>query len=529
MARVRVFLMTVLLLLGSGRAVPAQLLSPGKLSRAHASVEGVRKCTECHELGQRGSSNARCLSCHGPIEKRMAAQLGYHATVRDRSCGSCHKEHLGTAVQPTRFDTAAFRHEEAGYELKGGHVRAGCRDCHVPERITAADVRAVSTGPGFLQRTFLGVGAGCLNCHRTGSPHGRQFGARDCAACHVERDWTSAPRFDHDRAGYTLTGLHARVECSRCHTSSTGPESVRWTGLRFNLCTDCHRDPHAGKMSGTCTACHSTQGWQRIDAARVERRFDHARTNFPLRGAHAQAECASCHSTRRDTRAIAIRFQAGTERFTYARPAARDCGSCHVDPHPARLRSVAGRSSCASCHNEQGWLPTSYDLARHDRVKTFPLSGAHAVVTCRDCHADAAARRSFMLPASTCKSCHQGDDPHKGAYGLRACSECHGTTDFKDTFFDHERARGAACGSCHERQDPHAGQFQGRSCSDCHVTTTFRVERFDHTATRYPLDGEHAGVRCAACHRPERTAAGQNVVRFKPLAMTCAACHGGNR
>jgi hypothetical protein len=516
------------LLLASAHPVGAQLISPGKLSSAHASVDGVRNCTECHALRQRGSSNARCLSCHAPIETRIATQAGYHATVREQNCGGCHKEHLGTAVQPTRFDTTTFRHTETGFELKGGHVRAGCRECHAPERITAADIHAVKSGPGYLRRTFLGVGTTCLNCHRTESPHGIQFSARSCADCHDERNWTSAPRFDHGKAAYALTGEHERVDCYGCHTGKEHPKSVRWAGVKFSACTDCHRDPHAGKMAGTCTKCHSTAGWRRIDATTVERGFDHSRTRFALRGAHARADCSSCHGARRERRDIAIRFVASTERFTYARPVVRDCASCHVDPHPARLRTLAGGLSCAACHTEQRWGPTTYDLPRHDRVRAFPLTGGHAVVTCQACHADPRSK-SFILPASSCRSCHTKDDPHKGEYGARECAECHRATRFQDTFFDHAGAQGAACTTCHQRQDPHAGQFRNLTCDRCHATTTFRIERFDHRATRYPLDGEHMRVRCASCHRAERAADGRTFIRYKPLATTCAACHGGNR
>ncbi|HSL70013.1 MAG TPA: hypothetical protein VK864_07200 [Longimicrobiales bacterium] len=525
----RLLIAALVCLLAGGdlQTAQAQLISPGKLSAAHSSVEGLRKCTECHELGQRGTSNARCQSCHEPIKTRMAGNQGYHATVKDQPCGSCHKEHLGTAVHPTRFDTATFKHTDTGFELKGGHVEAGCRSCHTPGRITAADVRAVTAGMRYLQRTFLGVGASCLNCHRAESPHGKQFGTRGCEACHDERDWHSAPRFDHAETDYALTGKHRTVECSGCHGGNGGPETMRWSNLEFGACADCHRDPHAGKMTGACSSCHSTAGWQRIDAAKVESKFDHSRTRFALHGAHARADCALCHQPQRDARDIAIRFVASTQRFTFARPIVSSCASCHVDPHPARLKTVAGTNSCAACHTEQRWLPTTYGLARHDQLETFPLTGAHAVVTCKGCHAEARTNSAFMLPGRSCQSCHAKDDPHKQVYAGRECSECHRTTNFKDTFFDHARAKAAACTSCHQAQDPHLGQFRGLACDRCHLTTTFRVERFDHQKTRYPLDGEHALVACNSCHRPERSTSGRVFTRYKPLETTCAACHGG--
>ena len=47
------------------------LVSPGRLARAHAQLEGIRGCQNCHEPGQRVTAR-RCLTCHKPVEERMA-------------------------------------------------------------------------------------------------------------------------------------------------------------------------------------------------------------------------------------------------------------------------------------------------------------------------------------------------------------------------------------------------------------------------------------------------------------------------
>ena len=49
------------LLLVSGAPLGAQIISPGKLSAAHASLDGMTNCTQCHELGKKGASDAKCL------------------------------------------------------------------------------------------------------------------------------------------------------------------------------------------------------------------------------------------------------------------------------------------------------------------------------------------------------------------------------------------------------------------------------------------------------------------------------------
>jgi hypothetical protein len=48
---------------------------------------------------------------------------------------------------------------------------------------------------------------------------------------------------------------------------------------------------------------------------------------------------------------------------------------------------------------------------------------------------------------------------------------------------------------------------------------------FDHARqSRFALDSNHRDLTCATCHRPE-----QGVVRYRPLARSCAACHGPAR
>ena len=43
--------------------------------------------------------------------------------------------------------------------------------------------------------------------------------------------------------------------------------------------------------------------------------------------------------------------------------------------------------------------------------------------------------------------------------------------------------------------------------------------------SRYKLDGAHARLACATCHKPELRG-GKRLVFYKPLPLTCAGCHG---
>ena len=49
------------------------LVSPGRLSRAHASLEGITNCLSCHSAG-RGVAADKCLTCHKPVAERIARQ-----------------------------------------------------------------------------------------------------------------------------------------------------------------------------------------------------------------------------------------------------------------------------------------------------------------------------------------------------------------------------------------------------------------------------------------------------------------------
>lgn len=488
--RVAAVAIASLLLVTGARDAHAQLISPGKLTRPHSELEGIRNCTRCHELGKPGASDGKCLACHEPLAARMRAGTGYHATLEGKVCAECHKEHFGEEFELVRFDSAGFDHAAIGYPLDGGHDAIGCRDCHQPQLIAATDVRGFKGEASALGRTYLGLGKLCLSCHEADDPHRGQFAKQSCDECHGEDDWKEARRFDHDRTRYRLTGLHRRVRCRDCHRPLDGPVSagrLQFTGLAFGGCESCHRDVHRGAMGPRCERCHGTAGWHRIaDRGEVERGFDHSTTDFTLVGAHARAECSACHSasSRRDDR-LRMTFVAGTERNVYPHPVATACTSCHLDYHSGAFAGSPGGIACEGCHGEDDWTPTTYGIDRHNRESKFELTGAHIPVICTACHAEESA----------------------GYHVLRF------------------RIADQTCVGCHSTDDPHAGQFGARVCTECHDTNAFKVASFDHSRTRWPLDGAHRDVPCASCHAQEQTTSGALVVRYRPLATECRTCH----
>jgi hypothetical protein len=465
-----------------------QLISPGKLSAAHADLEGIRSCTRCHRLRQSGTAADLCLECHQPLASRMERGEGYHGRLADRTCDGCHKEHFGVDFGLVRLDSLAFEHEEqAGYTLRGEHETVACRSCHRAELVSDPVVLEAKRARGALDRTFLGLGNTCRGCHAPDTPHADQFEERPCADCHDEAGWSGAGGFDHNSTSYALTGLHRDVACEGCHrplSSVVVAGGLQYAGIRADRCTACHEDEHSGAMPGRCESCHGTSGWKQVNRRRVESTFDHRATGFVLLGAHAAAPCSSCHQKPPAGSAVRLRFEPATKSDAYPTPLAGSCTDCHEDRHDGVFLDRPGHGVCDGCHGQAAWLPADYDIERHNRESEFLIDGAHQVVPCASCHPASEGMPRFRLESPSCSDCHAPSDPHRG-------------------------------------------QFRERSCDSCHSGSSFRIADFDHDGTRFPLDGAHEDVTCEACHTAEEGPSGELFVRYTPLASQCVDCHGG--
>ena len=486
-------------------ASPAQaqlggFVSPGDLAEAHAELEGLRRCTKCHEAGA-GVSAERCLECHDDVAAQVSARRGYHADL-DEQCERCHPDHRGREFDMVSLDVERFRHQSTGFALAGAHEIA-CEKCHLE------------------QDTWTGLSRDCDSCHGEGEPHGAQESARsllsDCRACHHDRDWTALPLppsiFDHldgEFVDYVLEGAHQQADCVACHLDwlflPTGAEA----------CTDCHDDPHRVRFDQPCQECHGI-----VDAWDVPR-FDHDRTPYPLRGRHRHVRCADCH---RDV-------------VTEALPHDR-CEDCHRDVHEGQFHP----QGCHECHSVDvaSWRMPDFD---HSTTR-YPLQGLHIEVPCEGCHENEAAGLYVGLPFELCTDCHL--DPHDGAFEPRGCDACHsvGVREFGLHGFDHQlsdypldanhdqvacdRCHGAEearvwtglahadCDACHD--DVHEARFEPTDCFTCHVGQGWSVQDFDHGLTAYPLQGAHVEVACELCHGVD-----EPVYRGLPYA-SCVDCH----
>ncbi len=65
------------------------------------------------------------------------------------------------------------------------------------------------------------------------------------------------------------------------------------------------------------------------------------------------------------------------------------------------------------------------------------------------------------------------------------------------------------------------------NCQTCHQSAEqWKADLFDHQLTEFPLEGRHAEIDCAACHKAEMQSDGQERVIYKIEKFQCIDCHG---
>ena len=409
---------------------------------AHTNAE----CEDCHIEDYAGTP-IDCFSCH---------QADFEGAVPDHqefpiTCEECHNE--------SAWGAAIFNHSESGFPLRGAHAVAACEDCH--------------TGG------FTGAPSDCFSCHQADfegatEPDHRAFPVT-CEDCHGETAWEPAI-FDH--AAFPLLGAHAVAACEDCHAAG-------YAGTPRD-CFSCHRadfegatDPDHGGFPTTCEECHGQTSWDSAD-------FNHAQSGFPLRGAHAAADCQDCHAG----------GYAGTPS---------DCFACHqADFQGADDPDHQGfPTTCEDCHGETAWEPADFD---HNQT-AFPLDGSHRGLSCQACH-----RGGYAGTPTDCYACHQADydaanDPDHLAAGFpTTCQDCHNTSDWDDADWDHDDYFPIYSGN-HRRE--------WNACEDCHVSP-----------------GNFARFECVFCHEHEqgRTDREHDEVRsYRYESQACYNCHPDGR
>lgn len=252
------------------------------------------------------------------------------------------------------------------------------------------------------------------------------------------------------------------------------------------------RAAHGGFVDDMdCSACHTTAGWQ-LAASAGSSGFDHDRTGFPLRAAHAQSPCGKCHTGK-------------------TKPA-NTCDGCHHDPHQGR-----NDGACAECHTTTAWSDTN-TLEQHRRTR-MPLTGRHATLDCSACH-KRGGERVFSDVPTDCYACHRASyhdakaHVHDGLTGAppfsRACGGCHQTTAWSPAFADPTNLTRTALARTSEHDAYFvltSGSHRTTECTACHTD-----------AQRTKL------VRCDGCHQ-DLALRRQHPTAIARSASACLRCH----
>jgi hypothetical protein len=298
-------------------------------------------------------------------------------------------------------------------------------------------------------------------------------------------------------------------DCDSCH--------LPFAGIPDEGCLSCHDDLgkkianhegfHAKNADKPCITCHTDHHGLDAPLTTAEQlaAFDHKSTGFTLEGAHARAECDSCH-----------KGPIGEVKAS--------CQACHQekDPHEGALGP-----DCEVCHSPQGWNEQLKTLADHQ----VAMSGGHLHLDCADCH-NAGAHLDDKVGCEECHTeAHDGSDApcadchvvaawkpaefdhgpctctFAGKHQTADCLDCHPGFDFSDT--------PELCSGCHVKERPHDDVGE---CSRCHTATSWTVDRFEHDKrTKFKIDGAHLIVDCAGCHTTDHV--------FKGLSTQCESCH----
>ncbi len=429
--------------------------TPYPLRGMHVKVT----CMQCHTKLVFSNVGKKCADCHADFHRR---QFG-------AACEQCH------TVAGWRVSVQSIRQHQNRFPLVGAHASVPCESCH----------QQAAAG------RFEGLSTNCYSCHtrdyQTPVFDHRAMGiVPTCNACHSMDSWLGA-KFDHARfAGFTLSGVHATLDCTACHIGG------RFKGTPAD-CASCHindfnktTNPNH-KTAGfptDCSICHSTSGW--IPAA-----FDHSKV-FPLTGVHATLSCVSCHANGNFT-------GVGTT-----------CVSCHLKDYNNTTnpnhKASGIPTDCAVCHSTASWQPASFD---HSKTP-FPLTGAHVNVACASCHVGG----RYAGTPTDCYSCHQAqytgttNPNHVAAQFPTTCNTCHSTISWLGAVFNHTWFP--------IYSGTHAGKWM--SCGDCHVNTS-----------------NFAVFSCITCHQHDASIVNPNhsgVSGYTYTATSCYSCHptgqGGN-
>ncbi|HPE57768.1 MAG TPA: hypothetical protein PK904_15280, partial [Bacteroidales bacterium] len=422
------------------------------LNGAHTTIS----CYECHEGSYTNTPN-ECVGCH--LDNYNQTNDPNHVESGfPQECEICHTTSPG-------WSPASYNGHDEIWPLTGAHETTSCNECH--------------------QGNYTTIPNECASCHisnynqTTDPDHGEIGFATTCEECHTTNPgWSPATYADHDNF-FPLNGAHTTISCYDCHEGS-------YTNTP-NECAGCHIDNYnqttdpnhiESGFPQECEICHTTSpGWSPAT-------FNNHDDIWPLTGAHETISCNECHQG----------------NYTNM---SNECQSCHIENYNQTTNpdhSGNGFSTnCDECHTTNpGWSPANY--ANHENV--FPLTGAHASISCNDCH-----EGGYGNTPNECSGCHienynQTTDPNHIESGYPTeCQVCHTTNP----------GWSPASYSGHDEFYPLTGAHETVSCFDCH----------EGNYTNTPNE-------CAGCHIENYNATSNPDHNDLGLTNDCAQCHTTN-
>lgn len=430
-----------------------------------------------------------------------------HGDEFDLDCELCH-ETVSWDVTP---DKIKFDHTATGFEIIGQHSSVDCESCH-------------------KTLVFSEVESNCISCHT--DIHQGTVG-KDCVKCHTSKSWIVEDISNvHQLGRFPLVGKHQVADCQQCHT--------RYVDLYFEPlnvdCFSCHSDDYISTNSpnhtdaGFSTECQDCHDYTALSWSSTGIIHDF----FPLIGGHAISNCFACHQ------------QGGN--FTGL---STECYSCHQQDYESVQdpNHVASNYNfdCTECHTINSWDEI---INFNHNITQFELTGAHINIDCSLCH-----EQGYNGTPVECFACHEENynntsNPNHLLAGFpTTCEDCHETSDWIPSTFDHDQqffpiysgthaGEWDLCSDCHEipndfsvftcischehnqqdMDDKHAGiqgyVYASQECFACHPTGE-KGTAFNHAISNFPLTGAHITLDCGQCHSSG----------YSGTPLECFACH----
>ncbi|MDE2382993.1 MAG: hypothetical protein KGO53_00125 [Alphaproteobacteria bacterium] len=533
-------------------------------------IKSTKKCEDCHVTSSwivvrfnHETTNEPCQACHDGLHTTGKPFTHIRST---NDCAQCHRTvswKVGVFDHTGVVDGCFKCHDGISATGKSGNhlpTSNDCQNCHT----------TVAWRPAHFDHTDISVqGRVCVDCHDGVRATGRSSqhfatNTNDCALCHTNFTAWKPAKWDHQYALDLPT-------CFNCHTGQHPPAQGKVNAPTphvpaSNDCTACHSDTNFSTWAGAkmnhdgittgCANCHNNT--YIVGGKPVQ-----GKTPTHLKTTNT---CESCHT-------IGAVWKPAIMPFNHPQ-AIGTCVSCHdgnqsisTGPIIGKLQGPKGQhlattDACDSCHNTTAFVPAlRFDhtqasnvancISCHNGVQaTGMLTGpskSHVPVNstvCTDCHTNFSAWVPAVFDhakvSGVCLTCHNGT--MKISAGLLTskplthiptqlgCENCHVTTTWKTSLFDHSQIGTATCVSCHDgvqatgkKNATIAHIPSSDTCSDCHSTTAWSPVAFD--AAKHAL----VSPNCIDCHNgTQAISTGKLVSKPTPHILTsanCADCH----